>query len=154
LGRRHKLGLACRRHDIGDALVVGGIWSVKAQARCAVDAAVISTQSSELNVTISLARADFNGDHKMDILWRDTATGQLYIWLMDGAVSAGAGSPGTVSDPTWQIRGIADFNGDGRTDILWNNVSTGMIYVWLMNGTAAIGQGSPGALGPNWQIKN
>jgi hypothetical protein len=27
---------------------------------------------------------DFNGDGKADLVWRNTATGQHAIWLMDG----------------------------------------------------------------------
>src|SRR5438876_73683 len=30
------------------------------------------------------ARADFNGDGKSDILWRNSSTGENYVWLMNG----------------------------------------------------------------------
>jgi hypothetical protein len=32
--------------------------------------------------------ADFNGDGKADFLWRNAATGQMYMWFMNGSASA------------------------------------------------------------------
>jgi hypothetical protein len=47
---------------------------------------------------------DFNGDGKDDILWRNTANGGVYIYLMDGATKIeGSGSIGAV-DLTWDIQ--------------------------------------------------
>ena len=31
---------------------------------------------------------DFNGDGKTDILWRDQQNGDVWIWLMDGALAS------------------------------------------------------------------
>jgi uncharacterized protein (DUF1800 family) len=36
--------------------------------------------------------ADYNGDNKSDILWRQQSTGQMQVWLMDGKNKIGAGS--------------------------------------------------------------
>jgi M6 family metalloprotease-like protein len=49
--------------------------------------------------------ADFNGDGKVDILWHNQASGQLYVWFMDGAtqVSGAYLSPSSVS-ADWQVR--------------------------------------------------
>jgi hypothetical protein len=44
---------------------------------------------------------DFNGDGRADILWRN-ASGEVYVWLMNGTNLIGAGSPGSVSSD-WQI---------------------------------------------------
>jgi hypothetical protein len=48
---------------------------------------------------------DFNGDGKADILWRNSSTGQVEIWLMNGATALTHGSPG-APDSTWQIVGL------------------------------------------------
>ena len=97
---------------------------------------------------------DFNGDGFDDILWKNKANGQVFIWLMNGTAIASQASPGTVSDLNWEIRGIGDYNGDGKADILWRHKTTGQVYVWLMNGTTATSQGSPGTVGDlNWEIK-
>ena len=82
---------------------------------------------------------DFNGDGKADILWRNSSTGQLAIWVMDGTTLL----PGTdyiSNNPalTWQISGTGDFNGDGKADILWRNSSTGQLAIWVMNGTTLL----------------
>jgi hypothetical protein len=45
---------------------------------------------------------DFNGDGKADILWRNSTTEQVYIWLMNGNTLTSSGSPG-APDNTWQI---------------------------------------------------
>src|SRR5262249_42328492 len=55
---------------------------------------------------------DFNGDGKADILWHDSATGKLVLWLMDGARIAGGGLIAIVADPHWQVAGSGDLNGD------------------------------------------
>jgi Ca2+-binding RTX toxin-like protein len=84
---------------------------------------------------------DFNGDHRDDILWRNQATGENYLYLMNGTAIAGEGFVRTVADLNWQIAGSGDFNGDGRADILWRNASTGENYVYLMNGSAIASEG-------------
>jgi hypothetical protein len=80
--------------------------------------------------------ADFNGDLKPDILWRNISTGRTTVWHMDGATWSGSYADilPTVSDPNWTIVGVADFNGDFKPDILWRNISTGRSTVWYMNG--------------------
>ena len=81
--------------------------------------------------------ADFDGDGKPDILWRHQATGQLYVWLMDGTrQSSGVFlTPSALPNASWQVAGLADFDGDGKTDILWHHQTTGQVYLWRMNGT-------------------
>ena len=66
--------------------------------------------------------ADFNGDGKKDIVWRNATTGDYQIWLMDGEVMIGST---TYSAAGWDIAGFADFNGDGKSDIVWRNTATG-----------------------------
>jgi hypothetical protein len=79
---------------------------------------------------------DFDGDGKADILWRDSATGENYIYPMSGTeILASEGYVRTVADLNWDVAGAGDFDGDGKTDILWHNSSTGENYVYPMNGT-------------------
>ena len=94
---------------------------------------------------------DFNGDCKSDLLWRNTSTGQVYEWMMNGTTFSSTGSPG---NPTadWVIQGAGDFNGDGMADLLWRNSTTGQVYVWQMNGSALVSSGSLGYVSADWSI--
>jgi hypothetical protein len=48
--------------------------------------------------------ADFNGDGKADILWRETASGSSYLWLMNGATAVGAGYTASQADNSWVVQ--------------------------------------------------
>src|SRR6266850_2228710 len=97
---------------------------------------------------------DFDGDGKADILWRNTSTGENYVYLMNGTTITGEGYLRTVADLNWKLVGIGDFNGDGKADILWRNVSTGENYIFPMNGTTILGtEGYTRTVADqNWQI--
>jgi streptogramin lyase len=82
------------------------------------------------------ARNDFDGDGRSDVLWRNAATGENYLYPMDGTtILPGEGYLRTVTDLDWQVAGIGDFDGDGKSDILWRNRSSGQNYVYFLNGT-------------------
>ena len=107
----------------------------------------------EIRGQVLPVRGDLNGDGNADIVWRNAATGEDYIYLMNGTAIAGEGYVRTVADENWQIAGVGDFDGDGKADILWRNSSTGETYVYLMNGTAIASEGSLRTVADqNWQI--
>ena len=68
---------------------------------------------------------DFNGDAKADIVWRNSSTGEVYVWLMNGTTLSSHGSVFTLSDQNWKLVGTGDFNGDAKSDLLWRNAVTG-----------------------------
>jgi hypothetical protein len=45
---------------------------------------------------------DYDGSGRSGILWRNSTTEQVYVWLTNGTTLASSGSPGTP-DATWQI---------------------------------------------------
>jgi hypothetical protein len=92
---------------------------------------------------------DFNGDGMSDILWRDNS-GNVVIWLMNGAQALQGGEPGQVAT-TWSIVGTGDFNGDGDADILWRD-SEGNTAVWLMNGLQFAQIGALGMVPLGWSV--
>ncbi|MBF0539428.1 MAG: VCBS repeat-containing protein [Nitrospirae bacterium] len=96
---------------------------------------------------------DFDGDGKGDILLRNTSTGDVYIWLMDGMNTKGGGLVVKGLPLNWVIKGTGDFNGDGKADILLQDTQTGDVVMWLMNG-ATISSGNYVLKGipKNWQI--
>ncbi|NEQ82832.1 MAG: hypothetical protein F6K26_22105 [Moorea sp. SIO2I5] len=80
------------------------------------------------------------GDGSRSPLWRNTETGGVAIWKMEGSefqnaitTQAPAGQPG--SDLNWEIRGTGDVNRDGAEEIFWYNTSTGEIAVWKIDET-------------------
>jgi hypothetical protein len=85
------------------------------------------------------AAGDFDADRKPDILWRNSKTGELLVWLMNG-VSMTSARPLTpdAADPGWNLVGAGDFDGDGQQDILWRQGATPRLNVWFMNGTARV----------------
>ncbi len=100
------------------------------------------------------AIADFNGDGKSDVLWRNTTTGDVAMWLLDGlSMSTGNYVAQAVPD-NWQIKGIDDFDGDGKADVLWQNSSSGDVVIWFMNGLSIVSGGFVQKGVPHdWQIR-
>jgi hypothetical protein len=97
---------------------------------------------------------DTDGDGKADILWRNTATGQNWLWTMNGRSIIKSSGLTNITDLSWQIVGRGDFDGDGQSDIVWRNSTTGRNYVWLMNGFAIKQQGEINYVtDSNWRIK-
>src|SRR5205823_6084136 len=115
---------------------------MKALLRAGLAAATICLAISSANARPPCAPMDFDGDCKSDILWRNSATGEDYLWLMNAQAIVSQGSLTTLGDPAWQIQGTGDFDGDGKADILWRNALTGENYIWLMNGLSIASQGS------------
>ncbi|WP_052567237.1 M6 family metalloprotease domain-containing protein [Candidatus Magnetobacterium casense] len=93
-------------------------------------------KSAGNNTVFSHVRKDFDGDGKGDILWYNTKTGDVVIWLMNG-LSISQGNYVIRNVPLdWQIKAIGDFNGDGRSDVLWQSANNGDVAVWLMDGAS------------------
>jgi hypothetical protein len=95
---------------------------------------------------------DFSGDGKADILWRNTATGQNTVWLMNGATASSSASIWSVADQNWSVAGTGDFDGNGKADILWRNATTGQDAVWFMNGSTALSGPTIGTMTSPWSI--
>ncbi len=103
--------------------------------------------------------ANFSGDGRGDILYRNVVTGatQLaklnatgltlptYTGAPDDQNASCTSSALTVgstavtlpnSDPTWQLYGVGDYDGNGITDIVWLRPN-GQLTLWLMNSNGA-----------------
>jgi hypothetical protein len=105
-------------------------------------------------VRLAQPRGDLDGDGRSDVLWRNVASGDNYVYPMNGtAIGASEGYVRTVADQNWQIAGVGDFNGDGRADLLWRNDGTGENYIYLMGGTTVSAEGYLRSVAdPNWRV--
>jgi hypothetical protein len=83
-----------------------------------------------------VATGDLDGDATADLVWRQSQTGDVAVWLIN-AGTAIAGQKLIVASGVplaWQIVGVGDVDGDGKADLLWRHAQTGDLAVWLMNG--------------------
>src|SRR5262249_1567536 len=76
--------------------------------------------------------ADFNGDGRSDVLWRNDNNGWLYIFLMNNTRITFEGTIYQEPNLAWKVVAVGDYNGDGRADILYRNESTGMVSLITM----------------------
>jgi FG-GAP-like repeat/FG-GAP repeat len=78
--------------------------------------------------------ADFDGDGRTDLLWRNYGSGANAVWLLDGVKYREGHLILGVDDVNWEIGATADFDGDGKPDIVWRNRVTGENAIWFMDG--------------------
>lgn len=99
------------------------------------------------------ARIDFSGDKRSDILWRNTATGDVSVMFMNGTTWTSLAPTGRVGLDL-VAEATADFDADGKADILWRSKSTGAFFVMPMNGAVPkVNDSTPaGQMGFEWQI--
>ncbi|HYO75300.1 MAG TPA: FG-GAP-like repeat-containing protein [Thermoanaerobaculia bacterium] len=98
-------------------------------------------------------RGDFDGNGRVDMLWRNPVNGQNQIRLQVGLTPSGTVSLPTEADAYWTIIGAGDFNADGSQDIVWRNTQTGANRVWFMVGTTYSGTGALATVANTaWQL--
>ncbi|HXI59877.1 MAG TPA: VCBS repeat-containing protein [Polyangia bacterium] len=111
------------------------------------------TLDPSLNVTDAsgwsiAGTGDFSQDGLSDILWRNSQTNAMQVWVMNynnrtntpsraWFSDVGLCAPNAMSDG-WRVVGTDDFNYDGKTDILWHNRWSGVIQVWYMDGASCL----------------
>jgi hypothetical protein len=97
-------------------------------------------------------RPDFNGDGKTDVFWRNDATNQNAVWLMNGTqLQRGSFLPNVPEEAGWRETKLGDFNGDGKTDLFWRNGATGQNAIWLMDGDRIASAQFIAGTDGNWQ---
>jgi hypothetical protein len=75
------------------------------------------------------AVGDYNGDGKDDIFWRNNATGENLVYMMNGAAISYVDHPPPL-DVAWKIVPATISGLTSRTGMLWRNSSTGEVYYW------------------------
>lgn len=82
--------------------------------------------------------ADFDNDQRPDLVWVNTATGQLAMWNMGGGTYGervvGGGYLNSIPLPAgWRVAGTGDIDGDGHTDLFLQS-DGGFLGAWFFDG--------------------
>jgi Ca2+-binding RTX toxin-like protein len=120
-----------------------------------------SIQSSNLidslsNDWVIREAADFGGDKKSDILFRNSIDGRIVLWQMGGANGSTVQSSSLVDTLSneWAISAAADLDGDKKSDIVFRNTLDGRISIWKMNGSTVVSSTPVAALSNDWVIQD
>jgi len=86
---------------------------------------------ADWSVVVAAADFDANGDGTTDLVWRNAATGEHVVALMEGGSVIGrlpvrpAQAEAAAAD--WEIAASGDFSQNGRGDLLWRQRGTGVL---------------------------
>jgi hypothetical protein len=78
---------------------------------------------------------DFDGDGRTDLLWHNSQTNVVNVWLMNGASPSRTAVLARLKSG-WSVVGSGDFDGDGRADLLLRVGTSAQYGIWFMNGVS------------------
>jgi hypothetical protein len=101
--------------------------------------AIVSIGGASFTVHQSAAsrNVDFNGDGRLDLLWRHPF-GWVAAWRMNGLqfIDGTFVSPNHINPDLAKPVAAADLDRNGSTDLLWQDTATGKPSFWAMAGTS------------------
>jgi hypothetical protein len=87
---------------------------------------------------------DLDGDGSTDFVFRNIATGQVFVMLMNGGTPVQVGTLAATVSTAYALLAVADINGDGSDDLIWRQNSNGKVSAWRMQGLVRLGGGEIG----------
>ncbi|HEX5066942.1 MAG TPA: VCBS repeat-containing protein, partial [Myxococcota bacterium] len=78
-----------------------------------------------------LGAGDVDGDGRDDLLAKQSSSGEVRAWLLDGDRARPAGWSAKAGDSNWAYRGLGDFDGDGFADSVWHNPTAAAVEIWF-----------------------
>jgi Immunoglobulin domain/FG-GAP-like repeat len=110
-----------------------------------------SVTSNATTINVLFTPADFNGNRQSDIVWQNTATNQVGLWVMNKNTVASTVTLKTLA-ANWRAAGTIVLNSSGQSNVLLQNTQTGEVDALLMNGTTVSGQIKLCTLAAGWQV--
>ncbi len=126
-----------------------GQWLVTVAGETDTLTGVELADFTDRDMALDNARQTFSGDGTIDILWRNSQTGEVAQWAMAGTTLTSSSVFGGVG-LDWTLVGSGDFSGYGRDDLLWRHSQIRLLVTWG-NGTPQ-GAGSIGGVPLEWAI--
>ncbi len=96
-----------------------------------------------------IAVADVNGDGKDDLVFRQSGSGAVAAWLMDGTTIRSIQSLGSAAT-AYHLAAVGDFDGNGAKDLLWMDPASGALLLWQLYPNSLKNVWNLGTLGPGW----
>ncbi|GHA72819.1 hypothetical protein GCM10007067_06770 [Lysobacter bugurensis] len=94
-----------------------------------------------------VAKGDFNGDRRLDIVWSDGASMQMWKTSSSGYVGASMGP----FPSGYRVVATGDVDGDGRDDMVWRDNANTVLALWGMNGERIVSSSAYG-LPSSWRV--
>jgi hypothetical protein len=95
---------------------------------------------------------DVNGDGRADLVLRNTTTGDVTVWLLNGSQILDWGALAQPAVLAWTIAAVGDVDGDGKADLIWHH-SGGNVAVWFLDGKHILGTADVGGAPVAYQIQ-
>lgn len=95
---------------------------------------------------------DVDGNGTADVIWQNTVTGQVTVWLMNGLTLISSVGLPEIPPTYWKIAGMGDIDGNGTSDMVWRNTLNGATAIWFMNGGTIGSFGFPPGVPLAWRI--
>ncbi len=110
-----------------------------------------SVTSNATIMNVLFTPADFNGNRQSDIVWQNTTTNQIGLWVMNKNTVASTMILKTLP-VNWRAAGTIVLNSTGQSNVLLQNTATGEVDALLMNGTTPSSQIKLCTLAAGWQV--